>query len=360
MKQKTVVILGDSFNNTLGLIRSLGEAGASVILILVGNDRLHVSKSRYANRTIPCESLDDCNLILKQKELLGSYLICTNDNAAKWVDDNEEWLSINYHTPMRGQHIGGLFDKPEQCELAEKFGIIIPKSVRYERNEPFPDNLSFPILIKPANSNGGDKSDIHICHNRNELDNSLAMQSSCGHFIMQEYIIKDFEINLIGIATDKGAVIPGGIKKLRHYPNIYSACSYGLFLDVIELGIDADPIERMIESTGYRGPFSVEFLRKGDRSYFLEVNFRHDGLAYAATAAGVNLMKMYLDGKPSSFTVRPTYMMDLSSDYCHVKDGKLSRFVWFRDFLRTGCQLNFNCRDPKPTLQYYFSKFGLV
>lgn len=354
----TVIVIGDSFNNTLGLVRSLGEAKARVILILVGDDRLFVSKSRYVEKVIRCQSLNDCKEILENSPYKGAYLICSNDKAAKWVDDNEQWLSKKYLTPMRGKSLGSLFDKPEQCAMAESFGIRVPKSFIYDRSEQFPTDVTYPILLKPANSNSGEKSDIHICNYNTEVEKALTKDSQCGQFIVQEYIEKDYEINLIGVSTDEGVVIPGGIKKLRHYPTIYSPCSYGVFLSSKELEIDTEPIEKMIESIGYKGPFSVEFIRKGAKNYFMEVNFRHDGLAYTATAAGANLLKMYLHGKTSPYIVKPTYMMDLSTDYCHVKYGNISRSLWIKDFLRTGCQLNFNPKDPMPTIRYYMNKFS--
>jgi len=354
---KNAIVIGDSFNNTLGLIRSLGEAKAKVVLILVGDDRLFVSKSRYVDEVIHCKSLTDCKDILNENTYDGAYLICSNDKAAKWVDDNEGWLSKKYLTPMRGKSIGKLFDKPEQCAMAESFGISVPKSFTYNRDNTFPEGLTFPILLKPANSNAGEKSDIHVCHDNADLEKALTNDSHCSKFIVQEYIGKDYEINLIGVSTENGVVLPGGIKKLRHYPTIYSPCSYGIFLSAKDLGIDTKPIEKMIAAIGYRGPFSVEFIRKSTNDYFMEVNFRHDGLAYTATAAGVNLLKMYLQGKPLPFPVRPTHMMDLSTDYCHVKDGNISRTSWIKDFLRTGCQLNFNIKDPMPTLKYYLNKF---
>ena len=92
------------------------------------------------------------------------------------------------------------------------------------------------------------------------------------------------------------------------------------------------------------------------KNYFMEVNFRHDGLAYAATASGVNLPAMLFNSQTVPMTVNNTYMMDLSTDYCHVKDGTLSRKYWFYDFRKTKCQLNFNRHDLMPTLYYYVNK----
>lgn len=362
MQRKQVIVLGDSFNNTLGLVRSLGQAGAEVILILVGHDRLFVSKSRYVSNTIRVEKLDDCTSVLNKlsDRYHGALLVCTNDKAAQWVDNNEDWLHNIFKTPMDGRQLGQLFEKSSQCRLAGKYGICIPKSVIYNRGTAFPDEIPFPILMKPADSNHGEKSDIHICHSIEEVENALQTDSKCNSFIVQEYIDKEFEINMIGISTQSGVVIPGGIRKIRHYPTLYSPCSYGKFKSAEELGIDIRPIEEMIQSTGYRGPFSIEFLRKDGRNYFMEINFRHDGLAYAATASGVNLMEMYLKGKPMRYHVHPTYMMDLSTDYCHVKDGNITKKKWFKDFLRTGCQLNFNRKDPMPTVWYYLQKLGFV
>lgn len=356
----TIIVIGDSFNNTLGLIRSIGETGRGVILLLVGDDRLYVKKSRYIRKTFHCECLDCCWDILLElsRTYKDSFLICSNDKAAKWVDERERELSSFFKTPMRGNSLGILFDKPEQCELAKEFGITIPLSFNYKRGEFFSQSVGFPVLLKPSNSNSGEKSDIHICQNIKDVNEALNLSSVCQDFICQEYIEKDFEINLIGVSTDNGVVIPGGIKKIRHYPTIYSPCSYGRFLPAAMLDIDIGPVAAMVESVGYRGPFSVEFLRKGNKSYFMEVNFRHDGLAYAATASGVNLLRMYLEGSPSKYKVSPIYMMDLSIDYCHVKDKNISHWHWIKDFIKTGCQLNFNWRDPMPTISYYLHKIS--
>ena len=365
MKMKScpsAIVLGDSFNNTLGLVRSLGQSGAYVILILVGEDRLFVRKSRYADECIQISTIKDCERILREKALInrGAFLICSNDKAAKWTDDNESWLSKYFLTPMRGKCLGDMFDKPMQCKLAKDFGVTIPKSAIYKSGCEFPEDITLPILLKPANSNEGEKSDIHICCTKAELNNALNKDSKCRSYIVQEYIQKDYEINLIGVSTDKEIIIPGGIRKIRHYPTIYSPCSFGVFLPIIDLGIDIVPIKKMIKEIGYKGPFSVEFLRKGDKSYFMEINFRHDGLAYSATASGVNLPGMYVRNLDKRYKINPTYMMDLSIDYCHVKKGNLSRRDWWADFLRTGCQLNFNRIDPMPTVLYYLSKFGLA
>lgn len=352
---KHVIVLGDSFNNTLGLIRSLGEAGATVHLILVGEDRLFVSRSKYVSSVYRVASIDEIELTLRNLASLykGASIVCSNDKAALFVDENEEWLSDSYATPMNGRHIGRLFDKDVQCAWAEKCGFNVPRSIIYNREDALPDLLTYPVLLKPDNSLAGTKSDIHICYDLSQFNAALAEDSCCNRYLIQEFIEKDYEINMIGLATDGNVFLPGGIKKIRHYPTINSPCSYGLFVPSDELGVDLIPIHRFIKKVGYRGPFSVELLRKGNIDYFMEFNFRHDGLAYVATAAGVNLFNPFLFSKNIESKAKATYMMDISTDYCHVKDGTLSFRHWLDNFIKTDCQLNFNWHDIRPTYHYY-------
>ncbi len=357
-RKERVIIVGDSFNNTLGLIRSLGQAGIKPTLILVGDDRLFISKSRYVGETIMVETEEEAMTKLRELEpkMKDAYVICSNDHAAEMLDRHEKEFSKSYRTPMRGKEIGKLFTKNAQCELAQQCGMTIPRSVLYNRGEEIP-SLTYPVLIKPDESNLGEKSDIHICHNRHELDESLDKDSHCDRFIVQEFIDKEYEINLIGAVNDHGVAIPGGIRKLRHYPSPNGPCSFGVYLPLSELPVDIKPVKRFVEATGYRGPFSIELLHSGDKNYFMEMNFRHDGLAYTATAAGINLLDYYVNDKPQpDGKVSKTYMMDISIDPLHIRSGKISRMQWMRDLIRTGCQLNFNLRDPQPTAEYYRKK----
>lgn len=362
MKNKQVIIVGDSFNNTLGLIRSLGEARADIALLLVGDDRLFISRSKYLKRAdvFLLKNLEECLSTIEQlyDSTKQQYIISSNDKAASYIDEREDILYPRFRTPMRGKRLGSIMDKEKQCILAENCGFTVPKSFLYERGEDFPKQIPFPILLKPANSNEGQKSDIHICYSSDEIIDCLTKETNCRKYIVQEYIEKEYEINLIGVSTEKGVFVPGGIKKLRHYPTIYSPCSYGKYMSCEVFGIDISPVKTFIREVGFYGPFSVELIHREGINYFMEVNFRHDGLAYTATAAGANLLDMYINEGSIIHEVKDTFMMDLSTDFCHVKDGNVSIGKWLSDFLRTGCQLNFNWKDPMPTLCYYWNKIS--
>lgn len=361
---KRAIIIGDSTNNTLSAVRSLGRANIAQVLILVCDEDISfVAKSKYLKHThvYVIHGITECMPILKQLQAyLGKQsIICTFDEAAVYVDAHEEELSKHFITPARGRHIGVLFNKDTQCRLASACGLTVPRSVNFSRGDSIDTiEIGWPVLLKPLNSTKGEKEDIHICHNRTDLETALKEQSYCKDFILQEFIDKEYEIDCIGVRTDKGMYIPGAVRKIRHYPHLIGAGAFGIFNPIEMYDINLDSIKRFLEIAGYFGPFSVEFLYKDGKYYFMEVNFRNEGLAYAATCAGANLHAMYICPNISMpRCIHPTYMMNYSIDLLHVKEGRISRWRWLCDFMRTRCFINASLRDPWPLLSYNYKKF---
>lgn len=363
---KQVIIIGDSSHNTLSAVRSFGEAGIPLALILVCLQDVHfVQQSKYlkSGNCYVVPALDGCHTVLERlhEDGLSQILMTTFDAAAQWVDEREKQLSKWFQTPCRGKQLGKLFNKAEQCKLAAECGLLVPKSVIYTRVDlPLDNSIPYPLITKPLVSSEGEKGDIHICNNSQELDEALALESHCEKFLIQEYIKKDFEINALGVSTDKGVVFGGAIHKVRHWPPLVGTCSFGVFDRIASFNLDLDGIRCFLEHSGYHGSFSVEFVHtKEGSNYFMEVNFRNDGLAYASTCAGANLHALYADGNYQIDwkRFRRTYMMNYSIDLLYVKQGRLSWYRWLWDFLRTRCFINFCWSDLGPLIAYYKAKW---
>lgn len=361
---KSVIVIGDSTNNTLSVIRSLGIAKCSQTLILkTDDDFCNVKNSKYLRHSsiIRIDNIDELDKILDSIEGNGQLLICTFDEAAMWVDEHEDALSKKFVTPCRGGHIGDLFNKEAQCRLAEECGLTVPKSQIFSRGDVRSKiGIDFPLLIKPIMSTGGEKSDIHICHNKSELEEALNLESSCYNFVVQEFIDKEYELDCIGVSTDEEVILSGAVRKIRHYPPLIGAGAYGVFIPISMTNVDVKGVEKFIRNSGYHGPFSVEFLHTKDgKNYFMEVNFRNEGLAYASTCAGANLHAVYVGAKKyDPRKVKSNYMMNYALDYLYVKSGDLSFKGWLHDFLRTRCFINFSFSDPMPTITHYLRKFS--
>lgn len=364
MKQRRAIIIGDSTNNTLSIIRSLGEADIDQILILKCKvDVCFVSKSKYLkeSKIYRITEINECLQILEQLKTddIEQLIICSFDEAAVFIDKNENNLSKFYITPARGKNIGNLFDKDAQCRLAEECGLTVPKSMNFNRKDSLENvTISFPVLLKPQNSTKGEKGDIHICKTKEDIIESLKEESHCSDYILQEFIDKEYEIDCIGVRTDKEFYLVGGIRKIRHYPPMIGAGAYGLFQPIDCYDINVSGVEKFLEKSNYYGPFSVEFLHKENKNYFMEVNFRNEGLAYAATSAGANLHALYInpDFHIKRNKIKKVYMMNYSLDFLYVKNGDLPLFKWIRDFLGTRCFININFKDLSPIIYYYKDK----
>lgn len=365
MKMPAAIIIGDSTHNTLGLVRSLGRAKIRQTLILkCDEDNCFVAKSRYLKGSDVFRISDMAETLsvldrIKDERAEEKVIICTFDEAAEFVDANETILSEHFTTPCRGNRIGTLFNKDVQCRLAEECGLDVPRSFVFRRS----DNrnsvpIGFPLIIKPLLSTKGEKSDIHIIHNDEEFDRALAEDSGCNEFLLQEFIRKEYELDCIGISTENGAELPGAIRKIRHYPDGTGAGAYGIFVPASKLGINLDGLNRFLDESHYHGPFSVEFLHSRGKNYFMEVNFRNDGLAYVATAAGANIHARYVNPAfgYDRTKVKSIRMMNYSIDPLHIKEGRITRRQWLRDLLRTRVFINASLRDFAPTLAYYKNK----
>ena len=53
------IVLGSNHHNTLGLVRSLGEAGHKVYLILIQSKCNYVNKSKYVSRCFLIDNLEE-------------------------------------------------------------------------------------------------------------------------------------------------------------------------------------------------------------------------------------------------------------------------------------------------------------
>jgi hypothetical protein len=173
----------------------------------------------------------------------------------------------------------------------------------------------------------------------------------------QEYIKKDYEINMIGLSINHGrtVIIPGVIRKLRD--DLVRMGEY-MRLDPCELYpfVNFDGIKNMIREIGYEGIFSVELLVKDEECYFLETNLRNDGLAYIYTAAGANYPALwvdYLTGRLSGQTlntvsVKTPFFLMHENDMYNIIEKKVGVFQWIKDFFRSDAFFIMNIKDPLP------------
>lgn len=354
---KETIVIGGEHHNTLGVIRSLGRKGISPKLIVVSSSRRPTTiKSKYVNQYSILKSYEDI-----PQELLSKYIhrdfktpiIACSDAAASILDLHKGDLESFFYLPSSSVEgrITKLMDKQQMSDLAATAGLHVPKSfvfTCYQKVDTFP----FPCIVKPLVSKNGTKGDIIIISDERRLSE---LNLSTNLFQVQEYIDKSFEYQLIGCSINGGEVciIPGRTKIIHQPSNTNTA-----FLKYEPLD-GTEPIEEckhFIQSTGYSGLFSLEFIRgKNGEDYFLEINFRNDGNAIAVTESGINLPYIW---------VLASQMQDISAEVCtpqvkYVNPEFTLVNLWyngivsFREMLHafriTDVYMDYAKDDPRPT-----------
>ena len=207
------IIIGGNHHNTLGVVRALGFKGIhSLVLLITNEEKPYVASSKY---------IDKC-VILKYKQEIVPFLL----NHAKSIQNKEVIVSCAdfvtseldasfnqlkeyYYLPTAKEQgvCNHYMDKDTMAALAEQVGIGIPNSWIVEENTELDvQKVTIPCIVKPLASIYGSKAEIRILRNKDSLAQYLA--DNKGHkFIVQEFIEKDFEYQLIGCSLNHGEEI---------------------------------------------------------------------------------------------------------------------------------------------------------
>lgn len=357
---KRIIIVGNCLQNTVGLVRSIGEKGEKVDLIFEPCKRsdCFIKFSKYIRKIHYLDKIEDLISYLQSNYSDNSEkhtILVGSDPLIRLLDEHYDVLKDNFNIFNAGSQnrISFFLDKTNTFPIAEESGLSLIPTVIVSNKKDISDKINYPCFVKGENSTESTKADIKICDSRIELEDFIRDGVT---YLVQDYIKDDFELNIVGLSTDHGnnVIIPGGIKKLRK-----DLVRMGEFMELNDLnkyeGLDIDSIKRFVKNLGYEGIFSIEFLCKGSTYYFLEINLRNDGLGYILTAAGANFPYMWHqyvnrlpinDGKPIHIK-SPFYVMH-ENDLYNIIEKKISFIQWFKDFQRTDAFLIMNIKDPLP------------
>lgn len=365
MKPQPIVI-GFSHYNTLGLLRSFGEAGYNPTLLLVCE-----SSSDYKSFVTKCKYIGELHLTSEDKlvETLMNLninsskcmLFPSGDTVAEIVDKSYNELSTVFIVPNIAQSQDNLrkANHKENMRLcAERFGFKTPKSwIVKSISEDTIDNIYYPVIIKACHSQDASKN-IQIFNTKEELTTAIdKMLRAAKEVQIQTFINKDKEIIYLGWACGEDVCIPCLMEKIREYPQKFGGTGFGYFSPDIDKYFDIEKLKGMIRTYKYTGLFSVEFIVCSNTLYFLEINFRNDGNGYFPGFGGVNLPVQLMSrccGKISD-TVNtekkvsePFYMMREYNDYKWRKQNGYPFLKWIKDINRTSVFQYWNRNDMLP------------
>lgn len=294
---KAIVIGHDSLN-ALGLVQSLGREGVDVTAILECEKSELIRHSNYAKEIITVGNFEESVEVLLTR-FAGAEKIPifpAADGVALTLNQNYERLEKHFliEHSTGAYTIEQLMNKELQIELAIKHKFNVPYSVCISKPFYVPETMVYPCIVKPLVSCLGDKRDILIAQNAEELKDILEHRISFSEsVIIQQFIQRDYEYCMMGCAFKNGQVyIPLTDRPIKFNHKLHEASTINYIEPIAgEIAVEVEKIKTLMNDVGYVGLFSVEFMhdKSKDIVYFTEINFRNDGTNSFIVHCGVNL-----------------------------------------------------------------------
>jgi len=345
------IVLGGDHHNALGVIRALGRKNIAVDLyLLAGNEeKPYIVSSKYISEIIRYDTPEAIgDALLQRFSSTGekAVILCCHDALSEMLDRRQAEFEGKYWFPYSiYSSVTSLQDKRKMGELAQECGLKIPAS-----------SADFPLILKPSNSIHGKKDDILVCSCREQYDEYFKTHSR-QDTLVQKYIDKTLEFQLIGCVTKDGnIIIPGYSSILR--PCKGSNTSFLKYSALPDSFCNMDACRQFLTATGFRGLFSMEFLRDSDgRDYFMEINFRNDGNAICVTNSGINLPYIWylscLDEdyhSHGSITPKTIHVIPEFEEISLCSSKQITFGEMISDFHKADYGMEWDRKDPVPFL----------
>lgn len=340
-----VIIIGQNYNTSLGLIKSVGEGGLKCSTLKFRKNSSFIRTlfqvilspdlcSKYVDEWVALPREPEEKLINGLIENFGDkickkVILPADDYCSLILDKNFQLLSDYFfipHITNCNHSLGYYMDKQNQKVIAGNCGINIARawSVTICKDEKplIPENLIYPCITKPQSSVGLPKSYIQKCNNEEELKNllnSFSEETSC-EILIEEYVEVEEEFTIPGISDGVNVLIPSFLKKKV----IGTGSHKGVTIcgKVEESSLYKDECSKLVllmKSIGYNGVFDIEMLKSGNKFYLNEINFRNGAAGYSLTKSGINLPSIYVNYLLNSIPFPTTFILSKGLTFVNDK-----------------------------------------
>lgn len=315
MKDIDIVVLGQNYSTSLGLIQAAGEAGYGIGVVHCAaypvKHRPLETRSKYVLDYMIVPNRSDEQQVLSM--LISRFssknrkvvLLPADDFSAGLLDRNLLELEKYFALPNSRHSAGGIIrcmDKGIQSTMAVAAGLSTAKwwqiVLDYGKAPIIPDDVIYPCITKPLISIGSHKTYIRRCDNRDSLETFLKeiVRDRPCTILVEEYIDIEEEYTVPILAIGEEVFIPAFLKKKRTGEGVHkgvtivgTVISSGHFPQVV------DSMKRMVRQAGLQGIFDIELLQNGNTVYFNELNLRNGAAGYSLTRAGINFPAMWIN-----------------------------------------------------------------
>ena len=365
-----VAILGNDHINTLGVIRTLGENNIKPYLFLISENRNNaIIKSKYIEKYWILKNEDEAlkKIVDYFKEEENKVaLIPTSDATSLCIDKKVLELKDKFYIPnidFKNNYIYMYMDKFKQQELIESNNINgIKSQILNFSNFDEKLKLTFPIILKPNISAEGNKDDIRICNDKNELNKAKEELKKLGYkkILVQNFITYDYECDIQGFSINGETCIPGVIEKIRIYPAKKGSTTYGKVVSNQKYEKVINGIGKIMKKINYTGIFDIDVFICNEEIYLNEINFRNSAISYAY---GDSYIAYYwylsvINNKviePPLINSSYTFMDD-QADIHNIIDKNITFKRYRKEKKEARILLVKNKKDPKPSRMMFINK----
>lgn len=309
-----VLVLDADMTPALAVMRSLARYGLTVDVAshvdkhLCQHSRYVGECLRHPNPLLDSEAFRDWVESLLKTDRYSLIFPVTERTLTALLPllDNPAWQQrIALPSPSSLQMA---LDKHQTMSLAQQLDIPTPGSWLIQSAadlQQLPDNLSFPLVIKPASSIGdtGDKRQqlsVVYAHSPQELQAQVEHFLLFGQVLVQQYIAGD-GVGIELIAKQGEIVQAFQHKRLHEVPLTGGGSSLRESVEINPVLLDA--ASKLMQHTQWNGVAMVEFKHNpSDNSYALmEINGRFWGSLPLSIAAGADfpvLLYQLMMGQP--------------------------------------------------------------
>ena len=345
-----VIIIGTSHHNTYSMVRCFSEKKISPNVILYGCEKSYISHSKCIKSILFVPTAIDVINFIKGKQNIV-IISCTDEISSKLDLHFDTLENICFFNAGERGRVTFFMDKERQVKLAQKVGLSVPWSYSFYINEIDTKNISFPCIIKPLESINGGKN-IQIAQSQEEFFGLINNYDGSQKVLVQEFVNREYEIVLLGLAVNNEVNIPAYIKKHR---DIKGGTTYSTVKTIDSLPKElVESAKNMLLKIGYEGLFGIELIKSKDKFYFIELNLRNDATTYSLTCAGVNLPYAYflakegLDYKKEiNKDIKEINSMVEFNDIVNVLKTQVPLIQWINEWWGSECRYCYSREDKR-------------
>lgn len=386
---KQVVIIGQNYSTSLGLIRSFGEDGYECFVARCAPGSTDYLKHTFTKPDIfSCYVKKAISIDRKAKQhvvdrLIKEFsappkkkiLVPADDYSAALISEFSDEFNYYFHIPdlkNKSYNVDYVMSKNRQKEIAKFCGMNVAKNqiVCIEKNKEFTlsQNIEYPCMLKPLASVGLSKAYIQRCDTQEQLTQLLkkiSTEQSC-QLLIEQFIPVEKEFTIPGISNGTQVYIPAFLEKTLISEGEHKGVTIqGIVRDSSEFAFIHNQLIKLIQFIKFDGIFDIEILLSNGKYFLNEINFRNGAAAYALTKAGINLPAIWAMSKVndtslqmSKSIVQPLTFVSEKAAYEYMLAGYCSKYDYKKICKSADISLIRNKHDWKSAIAFELLKFS--